>query len=384
MLPAGPSNGQRAKLRDVAAAAGVSVNQASRALSGYSDVAEQTRERVIALARQMRYFPSLRARSLVAGSRAVARCAVVTLGFAPSGPDLSAYDVALPGVFARAAAEGMDVRMLTFNETADPAEQLARLVGEDRADAVILLTYLPLTPTHVRPLIDAGLPFVVVNRHFDYSSDADGAAASAISCVTVDWATATRDMLERQVALGHRRLAALFRAGETSTILDLERGWREGVARCGLDPASAPVLRYSGTAHDPGDSTGADDLDRDVDGRNGYALGKQLLTRGLPESGRAPTTIVGFNDVTAHGVLRAARDGGVPVPERLSVIGFGDQIARYTSPPLCSYNPHWHRAGELATELVGALLRGEIQGPRRIVLPLTFSHRASCGPAPRD
>jgi len=169
--------------------------------------------------------------------------------------------------------------------------------------------------------------------------------------------------------------------------LDLGEGWREGVARCGLDPALAPILRYP--VEGPGD----------VDNRQGHLIGSRLLTEGLPGSGVSgarPTAIVAFNDFCAHGVLQAARELGVAVPEALSVIGFDDSIARFTFPRLCSYNPEFHLLGVHAAELLGTLLRGDGSGDgngdstdevgpaptRQVTVPLRFECRESCGPAP--
>jgi LacI family transcriptional regulator len=89
-----------------------------------------------------------------------------------------------------------------------------------------------------------------------------------------------------------------------------------------------------------------------------------------------------MNDDYAHGVLAAAAEARIAVPAQLSVIGFDDIFARYLTPPLCSYNPRLHDVGARAATLLASALRGDLAGPQRVVMPLDFVCRGSCGPAP--
>jgi LacI family transcriptional regulator len=352
---------RRVKLVDLAVAAGLSQTQVSRALAGYPDVSEPTRERVRLLAKQLGYRPSLRARSLAAGREATLRIAVVTLNLDPQNINESSYAPALPGIMAQASEEGIDVHLVALNGSAPPEVRLAQLAAEDRGDGAILLTFAALQPRHVAPLIDARLPFVLVNRHFGHIADAPPAA-----CVTLDWAGSTADAITRLHTLGHRRIAGLFNARPTSTLADHERGWQNGLRRIGLSAENAPIVTYELP-----------------DERAGYERGGALLDAAVPGVPFKPTAIVAFNDGTAFGCLRAARERGVHVPEGLSIVGFDDNIGRYTHPALCSYDPHYFEAGVRAAALLGRILRGEERGTPREIVPYTFHCRATCGPAPR-
>lgn len=357
---------RRATLHDVAVAAGLSITTVSRALAGYDDVAAATRTRVRETAEQLGYRPSLRARTLAMGQAATRRCTVVSFGMTPTGLARSVFGTILSGVLAGAATEDMDIHLAPIDRRS-PTEDLARFLAEDRADGVLLLTAMALMPDDIRPLEAAGVPYVLVNRHFDHIP-----GAPPVTCVTPDWAEGTRDAVRRLHRLGHRRLAALFprTPSLTSTALDHERGWREGLAECGIDPAAAPILHAAGHVGDE---------------PTGYDLGRRLLTDGLPGSGARPTAIVGYNDHFAHGVIRAARDLAVPIPEQLSVIGFDNSIGQYLWPPLCTYDPHLFTAGERAALLLASLLRADGTAddtPQRITLPLDYICRDTCAPAP--
>lgn len=356
---------RRVTLHDVATAAGLSITTVSRALAGYDDVAEATRLRVAQLAQRLGYRPSLRARHLAMGRQASLRCAVVSLGLPAARFHGSAYGPTLTGILSGAAAQGMDVQLAAM-ESKDPSAELAGFVAEDRADGLLIVAPAALGARDLEPLERAGTPYVLVNRHLGHEPD-----AFAVNCVTPDWVAGTRDAVRRLHRLGHRRMAAVFPRGSapTSTALDHEQGWHDAVAELGLNPADAPIVRAAGPLTD---TAGGD-------------LARQLLTHGLPVSGQPPTAILAYNDHVAHSVLDAARELGVPVPERLTVIGFDNSISRFLWPAVCSYDPHFHTTGERAALLLAGLLHGRSAGddPARVMIPLDHHCRASCAPAPR-
>lgn len=348
---------RRVTLQDVAAAAGVSKSLASRALAAYPDIAPTTRERVARLAAALGYRPSARARALAAGRNAPARCLVVSLGLSSAALGRTIYGDILTGITAQASVEGLDVHLASVSgEKGDAAALLAQLVAEDRADGVILLTFMALTPDDVRPLDEARIPYVLANRHF---------GGHPVNCVTPDWAGATGDAVERLFAQGHRRLALLLPAARGSTVQDHEAGWAAGRERCSVPTADAPILTFAG--HEE---------------RAAYDFARGTFARWARHRDAACTAIVCMNDAFAHGVLAAAAEAGVAVPERLSVLGFDDTVARYLTPPLCSFDPHLYDVGAQAATLLATALRGEFTAPQRIVTPLDFVCRASCGPAP--
>jgi LacI family transcriptional regulator len=385
------------RLRDVATAAGVSESVASRALSGYTDVSVATRERVGTVARALGYRASARARSLAAGRSASVRCAVVILGASAAqfGRSLLASQLFF-GLLAQATAEQLEVSLHSVPQvgrqsyqspTSDESQDafgrldalavqgsnghqlpervappsLASLVAEDRADGYLLLSPGEIRPEHLAPLEEAGVPFVLVNRHFEHMGE------HPVHCSTIDFASATRSTVERLYALGHRRLALLLPEGSSSTLCDHIRGWEAGLAATGihLHAGAAPIVRYV----------------RDGEHRLGAHAAARRLLQDAPPTQR-PTAIACFNDYCASGVLRAAAALGLRVPEDVSVIGFDNLVARDTTPPLCSYECHIHEVAAGAVRLLCQALRGEASTPQRLVHTPDFVCRGTCGPAP--
>ena len=347
----------------VAAVAGVSIGVVSRAFGGYTDIAPATRERILRLARDMGYHPSERGRLLKAGRGAPQRCAVVSLGTTAQALSRSfVLETILSGIVSRAGAERLEVHLVALPEQgANKTSTLERLVAADTADGFIFLTHRPIEPADVAPLDRAKVPYVLANRDL---------GGQHVACVTIDRARVANDVVERLVALGHRRMATIVHQLPTSTARDHEAGWRAALAACGIAAEDAPVLRLDEALHE--------DIDHYRD------LAAQVLRHGLPRRPAAarPTAIACFSDHIAYGVLQAAAAAGVHVPGQLSVIGFDDLIAPYTTPQLCTYNAHLYELGAAAATLLAQLLRGEASGSRHLVITPTFVCRKSCGPAP--
>jgi len=363
----GTRAGQRVRLVDVAAAAGVSKSVASRALAGAPDIAETTKTRVRHVAQDLGYHASQRARWLGrrnGAARAAQHAALVSLQVSPEVLGASFLGPVLAGILSGAAEEGLELQHVVARpEEGAPADVLGRLVAQERADGLILLTFLPLTPEDVAPLDAAGVPFVLVNRHF---------GDRPVNCVTFEWEAAAQDVVERLARDGHRHFAFLMPDLDNTSVSGRADGWQAGVRHLGLDERDAPILRYHGSPGVPPDMV-----------TGGRELAEQLLRDGLPGSGVVPTALVGFNDWCALGVLRAAAALGVRVPEQLSVIGFDSGgVADGTTPPLCSYSPRFIDLGRQTAMLLATALRGRLEAPRRVHVPVEFICRGSCGPAP--
>ena len=91
-----------------------------------------------------------------------------------------------------------------------------------------------------------------------------------------------------------------------------------------------------------------------------------------------PTAIFGINDVAAAGAMKAARRLGLRIPEDLAVVGFDDSaVCGMLEPELTSVHINCGRMGEMAVQLLQALLAGEREVPRVTVLPSALVVRGS-------
>ncbi|MFJ4333823.1 MULTISPECIES: LacI family DNA-binding transcriptional regulator [unclassified Streptomyces] len=208
-------------------------------------------------------------------------------------------------------------------------------------------------PRHDDPrpaLVDRlGLPAVVVGP----SEWSDG-----LTSVSLDDRPAYVDAVRRLAQLGHRRIAHVEGPKEFGHAHRRRSAWEETLRELGLP--EGPVL--------PGGFT---------------AEGGARATRALLTLAEAPTAIVYGNDLAATAGLSVAQELGVPVPERLSVVGYDDTpLTRCTHPPLFSARADARGWGEAAARALDRVLAGE-EVAHVVLPPAEFVPRASIGPAPR-
>lgn len=311
-----------ATIDDVAAHAGVGVGTVSRVLNDSPKVSEATRERVRQAMSVLDYRPSPLARGLSRG-RSHSIGAVV-----PFFTHASAVE-RLRGVVAGLGSGGYDLVLFDVESPEHRAEHLAALTRRDRAAGLLVIS-LPPPPEELARLVDAGVPVVLIDARGD-----------GVPQVVTDDVQGGRIATTHLVELGHRRIAYVGEPpdnpfGFTATTLR-ERGFREVLDEIGVAPASVSYCEH----------------DRFV---------ARDLAGALLEGPDRPTAVFASSDVQASGVLSAAADAGLRVPDDVSVIGFDDiEISQYAG--ITTVRQPLFESGRLGAELLLSHLTGEDLGP---------------------
>lgn len=337
----------RVTIADVAARAGVSISAVSFALNGRPGVGEDTRRRILTIAREMGWAPSQRARSLAA-SRAFAAGLVLA-----RPPELLSSDPFYPefiaGTEATLSTAGYALLLQVLPDQGGEADAYRRLAAQGRVDGVFL-SDLRQHDDRIATLAEIGLAAVTLNRP-DVPSPFPAVSLEGGPGITA----ATRHLLD----LGHRRIAHV--TGPSQFVHTAHRldAWRAALAAAGV-PAG-PVLTSDFTAS-----------------------GGAQATRALLALAEPPTAIVYGNDLMAIAGMAVAQELGFTVPDRLSVTGFDDtELAGYVHPALTTVRTDPFGWGQAAAR---ALLRlidtGEAPdvelGPSALVV------RASTAPPAHD
>jgi LacI family transcriptional regulator len=338
-------SGGRATIADVAARAGVSTATVSRVLAGIGAARPETRRRVHAAARDLGYRPSRVARSLrVRATRTIGL--IVTDIANPYFPEIVRA--------VEDAARGLDYAILLCNGGEDAEREAAYLdlLADRRVDAIIVASS-GLTARHARRLQSAAVPVALVN-----SAPANGMLPAILS----DNRAGTRMATEHLLALGHRAIGHV--AGPATNAATAERiaGVRDALAAAGLGAKALTIVRGDGHAAGAGQAF------------------DQLLARSP-----GTTAVVCYNDLTAAGVLAAARARSLRVPEDLSVVGFDDiELGRHLDPPLTTVAQDMTTMGRWAVERLAAELAasGPLPRPEVVYLPVELHVRGSTA-APR-
>jgi DNA-binding LacI/PurR family transcriptional regulator len=346
----------RPTLRDVATRAGVSLSTASVVFSGRGPVADTTAQRVRTAARELGYAgPDPRASSLRQG-RAGA------VGVLVEGRLLHAFR----DPFAVAVLDGLaheldavPTGMLLLAQPVDDEERLVSQVAGLALDALVFSMCGPADSALVQHAAARRIPMVGTGSPLD----------PRVHHVRIDEREAQASAVEHLWRLGHRAIAHVT--------MPLGRGAR--TRRLGRDDVSrAEVvdarLRAEGFLARAGRSAPLVEAgSADVDGGREAAA---LLLAADP----APTAIVAQSDLLAAGVLQAAADRGLRVPEDLSVTGFDGLSLPWLDRPLTTVDQRGEEKGRALGRMVAALLAGDTVAD--VELPAELRPGATTGPPP--
>jgi LacI family transcriptional regulator len=334
-------------IRDVAAAAGVSIATVSRVLSPESpqiSMRQETRERVEKAIAELGYRPNDLARALLHQ-----RTATVGLVL----PDISNpyYPPLVRGVEDVASAHGYRVVLCNTDRNPDKLAAYLETLVKTRVDGIVIAGgYLAADLGSLTLLRTYRTKLVAVGRHeLEHPS------------VRIDNVAATRRATEYLIGLGHREIAFLGGPEGSTTAQDRRAGYRAAMAAAGLVEPAGGVQ------------------DGEFDERSGYEHAGALLG-----SARRPTAFLCANDRIAFGAYAALADAGLSVPRDASVVGFDDvPMASFVRPTLTTVAVPTYEIGQEAMRLLLAAFDEAADAEPAtdpVLLPTRLVERASVAP----
>jgi DNA-binding LacI/PurR family transcriptional regulator len=291
-------------MQDIADASGVSQSTVSRVLTGAPNaipINPATRERILEVARQMRYRPNPLARGL-RGARTMLLGVIVREITDPF------FAGAVDAISVEANRRGYNVVLGDAHSRTDEAIALRAILETRHCDAIVLLGDTSDQPRLMEDLRDTNFPVVGLWQ--------GTAPVSGVSIVGVDNKAGVNSLMDHLLGLGHRRIAfvgGIFLEGRLiGDIGERRAAFLERAAAEGLETPD-------GFVRDARNTLGG-----------GAGAFRELMT--LPTR---PTAVVASTDVLAIGALHAASHMGLDVPGEVSVVGFDDlPMAEYTTPSL--------------------------------------------------
>lgn len=281
-------------LKELARSLGLSQTTVSRALNGYPEVSEKTRQRVLAAAAAAGYTPNLRARALATGrSMMIGHVIPRSDRHELTNPVFGDLLAGAAGTYRDA---GYDI-VLSAATDDDDAAIYRGMAAKRTVDGVII--HAPRRDdARIRLLTEIGLPFVVVGR----SSGAD----TGYSYVDVNNRRAFRRATEFLADLGHRRIALVNGLEYLDFAHRRRAGYLEGLEARRIAPD--PELMFSG----------------EMTEGYGYAAASRLLA--LRDR---PTAFLAASTISAFGIRRAADDAGLRLGRDVSVITHDDDLSYF-------------------------------------------------------
>lgn len=336
-------------MHEVAAEAKTSVASVSRVINGKSGVSPDLEKRVNDAMKKLHYHPSSLARSLKIRQTMLVGIVVPLLehpayGRMASGIEKSLFDAGYRGLICNS------------EENEDRESAYIEILLRQRVDGIILNSSTR-NPNYITELQKNNIPIVLFDR-----------SIHGVNC---------HQVFSDNLRGGYMGVQYLAELGHT----------RIGIAGSPLysDEYPEPIAHRLQGARDALKDYGADsepDLVQIGDTQifeMGYLAGKKLLSMGNP-----PTAIFALTDATAVGLMHAATEMGVSIPNELSIVGFDDlPIASYTVPPLTTIAQPLIKMGQTAAELLIQTLRNPDHESVNAVLPTKLIVRASTAPPKR-
>lgn len=323
---------------DVAKRAKVSITTVSRMLNAPDKVNSETRDRILKAIDALGFVPKAEARARAL--RQTGRIGVITPFFtAPS------FVQRLRGIASALSKENYELVIYTVHSADHLRNYLSSLPLTGNLDGLIIMS-LPVGETEARRLLDHGVPTTLIEYpHPELSS------------VEIDDVEGGKMATEYLLKKGHTRIAFL---GDTDLpefsihpVSQRLSGFRQTLQAAGV-PLPGNFVRLAPYTQE----------------QTREAAGQML---GLSQP---PTAIFAATDFQALGVLKAARQLGVKVPDELAVVGFDDlDLAEYVD--LTTIRQHLDESGRLAVEILLTHIADPSRPARHVKLPLTLIERLS-------
>ena len=351
-------------IQDIARLAGVSKATVSRVINQKPDVDAVTRERIMRIMGEYDFVPNVAASGLAGGRTHLLGVLVPSLTW-PLMPQI------MLGIGECVEQSMYELVLYSMSQKQDYPVLLDRIVSS-RLTAALLAIFPGKAKDRLLQLHKQGFPIVMLD---------DQSTPSALPWVGTDHRAAAKEAVRHLIELGHRDIAHISGPLTYKVSHDRQEGYLEALQEAGVDVL--PEFILEGDFLPP----------------SGVGCGRRLL-----EGRRRPTAIFAGNDQMAFGVMQAARDLGLLIPDDLALVGFDDiDSAAHMRPPLTTVHQPFYEMGRRSTSLLLSLAETsrvrvppslqsmrlhELDAPPaspepiRIQLPSTLIVRASSSSAP--
>lgn len=306
-------------IADIARAAGVSHTTVSRALHESPLISEATRRRIQLLASEMGYTPNAIAQSLQTRQTS-------TIGLVVTSIADPFFSDVVKGVEEVTRTAGLSVFLSASYNDPDQEMAIIETFYRRRVDGILIAA--SRTTNYRQRLDHVHVPTVLINSQAD-------SQAKLLRWVCVDDCKGAQIAVEHLLQLGHRSIGYLGVPSRPRSNQQRLLGYQNMLKAHGIPYCEEWVV-----------TTAGEEMSVEEDVIIGQTLLPLLLNAGV-------TAVFCYNDMVAIGVLMACRERGIPVPQKLSVIGFDDiNVASYVTPPLTTIQQPKVQLGRLAAQML--------------------------------
>ena len=330
-------------IRDVAKESGYSIATVSRVINGTADVSDETRSAVDSAIKTLGYKVNRRLSNRPPG-------AIRSIGLLMSDIDNVYYPSVIKGMERELFRS--DYNLFVCNTEEDPQieRRYVQSLSKRGVDGIVFLgTRVESDKNQIILELSQTLPVVLINENI---------VGADIFSVTTDEVEGAYRAIDHLLKLGHRRIAFVHGNGGYTTSIRKYEGYTKALRNAGIAPDSSLVVPTDPHEH------------------GGFVAGQALLKR--PQ---VPSAVFTENDQLAMGIMRSIHQGGLSIPEDISVVGFSDvPIAAEMYPPLTTVNQFGVKTGEMAARLILNVIQNIPTIQRRVLIQPELSIRESTGP----
>lgn len=327
---------------EIARRAGVSTATVSRALNNNGPVREETRQKILQIARELNYKPNPIARSL-------SRKQTDTIGvILPELVDEFFMEI-IRGIDETAYRANRYVMLSSFHSQRNIVETLLEFMSSGRVDGVILMA--PQMQTDLASLLaKSKKPVVLLN--------VNNTVPDAV-CFNIDNYHGAFSITKHLIDHGYQRIGMILGPEGNCDAEERFRGFSDALSKHNLPMENSLIVQG------------------DFAAKSGYYGFGRLLNQE-----QKPDAIFAANDMMAVGCFEAAKNSNIKIPNEVAVVGFDDiYLGRLLSPQLTTVHVPISELGSKAIRYLLRMINGEVDSdqPYREELSTGLVIGGSCG-----
>jgi LacI family transcriptional regulator len=324
-------------LKKLAEILGISPATVSKALKNYPDINENTKTRVLELAKSLNYQPNSLAQGLRNNESKIIGLVI---------PEIvhHFFSNIISGVIKSAEKKGYLVIILQSNESFEQEKSHLKKLMDKNVDGILLsLSDTTTEYKHIKQVIDRGIPIVMYDKISKLIS---------ASKVIIDDQKAAFNATQYLIDTGCKRIAHIRGDLKPQTTIDRFIGYKKALAKNNIDFDASLVYNCKGLTF-----------------KEGYKIAKKIINDHKNVDG-----VFAFTDLVATGVLKRFSEMSIQVPNQVSVMGFSDWfLTKITTPTLSTVHQPGYEMGQEAFEVlyrdICTLKKGDKIIPEIIEIP---------------
>ncbi len=336
---------KKVTIKDIARMANVSHTTVSRALNDKSRIRNETKEKILAIVRELNYQPNFIARSLVMRR-------TKTLGLVITTIANPFYTELALGIESTARSLGYNIILSFTHSDLSIEKESIDMLRSKGVDGMILSSAHMEDPNIVK-LAEEEFPIVLVNRKTYHPM-----VTEKVDYVGVDNLLGGLIAVEHLIRLGHQKIGVIGGSSESSVGFERLQGGMKALETYGLKPMPHYFLEGNFLKE------------------SGYQGGIRFLSMSEP-----PSAIFATNDYMALGAYQAVIERGLKVPEEVAIVGFNDiEFTAMKGIELTTIGQKMYEMGTLAVKTLVENIEGRKTGPsKKIFLEPELVIRKTCG-----